>query len=99
MTPELWPVWCAPQPASFSTTVTVASGWSSASRCAVARPTMPPPMTTYRTAAPLLVRGVDDDLAGVAGGHRPRDVHVGHVGHPPDGVHGGVADHEADRLG
>src|SRR4051812_44465417 len=48
ITPELWPLWCRPGPVSFSSTVIRASGWAWLSARAVARPTMPPPMTAYR---------------------------------------------------
>src|SRR4051794_11577987 len=45
-TPELWPVWWAATDRSFSTTVTVEPGRAASTARAVARPTMPPPMTT-----------------------------------------------------
>src|SRR5690606_16613404 len=44
MTPELWPLWWLPQSGSLSITVIRLSGNCWASACAVARPTMPPPM-------------------------------------------------------
>src|SRR5262245_18962942 len=43
MTPELWPVWCAPGSRSFSSTVTFRRPEAFSAR-PVARPTMPPPM-------------------------------------------------------
>ena len=45
MTPLLWPVWWRPTSVSFSTTTSSQPGSSSSNDTAVARPTMPPPIT------------------------------------------------------
>ena len=45
MTPLLWPVWCAANPFSFSTTPTVSLGKRWVSSIAVAMPNIPPPTT------------------------------------------------------
>ena len=43
-TPLLCPVWCRPGPLSFSSTRICTNGWRSRIWCAVASPTIPPPM-------------------------------------------------------
>src|SRR2546423_6079640 len=72
MTPLLWPVWCRPTSASFSSTATRRSGCLLASSRAAARPTIPAP--TIATSHWLggrspLIAGATLDAA--CFGHRP----------------------------
>src|SRR4029077_11562340 len=55
ITPLLWPVWWRPTSASFSTTTSPQPGKASCNDSAVARPTIPPPITqkSYMDRGPL----------------------------------------------